>query len=115
MLRASIVLKVEHDGQVLAEREFSQEDQKLEDLNDMFLNTLFQRMQTLGSDVFDAAEEKLEEIVEEKQRKREEAEAKKGKGKKKPAAKKKAAVKKKEPEGDKEGSDDQPPASAEDV
>lgn len=114
MLKASIQLKVEQDGQVLAEREFSQEDQKLDDLHDMFLNTLFQRMQTLGSAVFDSAEEKLEAIAAEEQKKKEAAEAKK-KGKKKPA-KKKPAAKKKEGDGAKqEGADGESTPPAEDV
>jgi hypothetical protein len=105
MLRASIILKVEQDGKSLSEREFSQEDAKLEDLQDMFLNTIFQRMQSLGADVFDTADTKLEEL---------EAAAKAAAEKKKKPAKKKPLPGKKPPAKSKGGVDDAAEPGADD-
>jgi hypothetical protein len=95
-----------------------QDEQSLDDLREMFLSTLFQRMQKLGNDVFDAADEEVQEMDEVERKKQEAAEAKKqastdkkkGNGKK-PAPKKKPADKK-EPEPDEPAADTdkQPPA-----
>lgn len=62
MQRASITIRIERDGEILAEREFGQDDPKLDDLREMFMATLFHRLQKLGSDVFDAADEQLEKL-----------------------------------------------------
>jgi hypothetical protein len=97
MQRASITIKIERDGEILAEREFGQDEPNLEDLRDMFMATLFHRIQKLGSDVFDAADERVQQLEEAEQKKKEEANSKKS-GKTKPAAKKKTSAKKKKEE-----------------
>lgn len=98
MHRASIKIEVKSDGHVLAEREFCQEDQVLEDLENMFLTTIFDRMQSLGEDVFNKAQTEKERLEEEAQTK------KKGKKTKKAAKK---SSKTKQPKQTDAQSDDQ--------
>jgi hypothetical protein len=95
MQRASITIKIERDGEILAEREFGQDEPNLDDLRDMFMATLFHRIQKLGSDIFDAADDKVKELEEAEQKKKEEADRKKSGEKKEPPAKKKTSAKKK--------------------
>ena len=104
MQRASITFKVERDGEVLAEHVFGQDEPNLDDLREMFMATLFHRIQKLGNEVFDMADERAAEMEAEEQRKLEEAEAKKNKKKSKPA-KKKAAAKKETADSEPAGQD----------
>lgn len=111
MQRASITIKIERSGKVLAEHTFGQDEPNLDDLREMFMSSLFQRMQKLGNDVFDMADASLEKLLEEERTEKKKAAEKKKATEQKPAGKTRKAVKPKESEGESSATADDGPST----